>query len=183
MLKCVSTGPSAFLRKVMNGGWWLLWQMKVGFMLIIWLQSNKAHNGCKKATDHRKKEEQWSPWIRQWSLLSSITTAWYIYSNMSNENHRYHYQCVVLRRSPEAAHEGSHTQKVTRPRWKMEIAQQCATSRHPWCNCVPRKKNVDLVSSLIYSRDLAPNNFFLYLTAKKELKGELFPTRMATVEI
>ncbi len=61
--KCVNIGLNAFVQKVVSGGRQLLRQMEVGFTLIR-LQSNKAPSGCKKAIDHRKKEEQQSLSIR-----------------------------------------------------------------------------------------------------------------------
>lgn len=44
------------------------------------------------------------------------------------------------------------------------------------------RKNVETVPHPPYSPDLAPNDFFLYPTAKKSLKGRRFPTSTAAVK-
>ncbi|XP_046685374.1 histone-lysine N-methyltransferase SETMAR-like [Homalodisca vitripennis] len=45
------------------------------------------------------------------------------------------------------------------------------------------KKGIETVPHSPYSPDLAPNNFFLYAQAKKELKGRRFPTATAAIKI
>src|SRR5436190_4438061 len=44
------------------------------------------------------------------------------------------------------------------------------------------KKEVETVPHPPYSPDLAPNDFFLYPQAKKELKGRRFPTTIAAIK-
>ncbi len=98
--------------KAMNGWRWLLWWMKVAFTLMIWLWNNKALNGCEKAKDYRKEEQQ--------SLNKTM--------DLANENH---HECTVLH------HKGSRTEKATRPYQKIEIALQCVASCCAWHNHVP----------------------------------------------
>ncbi len=45
------------------------------------------------------------------------------------------------------------------------------------------QKNIEMVPHPPYSTDLAPNNFFLYSTAKKDLKGRRFSTSTVAVKV
>ncbi len=89
----------------------------------------------------------------------------------------------VLHLHAETVDKGPHPKEAARPRLDVEApSRQRLTSRFATSDRISRAQADPGCTTPLYSPDLAPNDFYLHPTAKKDLKGKRFSSADAAVK-
>ncbi len=158
----------------------LLQLMKAGFIVTTLKWSNKVRNRLKKVLPYWKTHMQQNRQSKIWSLLFLIIEEWFTpirfhKARWSMPTTTYQFLSNWLKiTSLRSAQTSSKNWKLHQDNSRLHVAhvvQDFLT-----------QKSIEEVPHPPYSPDLAPNDFFLYLTAKKDLEGRHFPTSTAAVK-
>ncbi len=150
------------VRRGMDGGKPSSLPTRVGFMPMILPQNSRVRNGSRKVKPPKKGRTTKS-------AQKAMVITFFDYRRVGGWFRELHFHA-------ETVDEGPHPKKAAGPRLDVEApSRQRSTSRFATSDRISCAQADPGCIANLYSPDLAPNDFYLYPTAKKDLKGKCFP--------